>query len=199
MTINTFIFDCFGVICGKVLIRWYEENRLKHGLVDPNLSTIFGQLDLGIISDVDIINYFSKYKDSTKTKEEIQKEVDSYIVLNEPLVSIIKQLKQNGFKIVLLSNGNNSFLEKKIYTKYPELKNLFDDTIISSVIGMVKPNPDIYLYTLKRINSKAEETLFIDDSAHNIDTAINLGMHGYIYENTDSFVKYLTSIKIPLA
>jgi len=33
LKINTFIFDCFGVICDPVLNNWYKENSLKYGII----------------------------------------------------------------------------------------------------------------------------------------------------------------------
>ncbi len=189
--ITTFIFDCFGVVCDPVLNGWYKENRLKKGFVDENLHNIFRQFDLGILSEDDVADYFLKYEGVNSTKEEIRKEIDSFLKLDQSLVKIIKKLKSNGFKTVLLSNANNSFFERKIYTEYPEFKSLFDTIVISSVVGMVKPNADIFLHTLEAAKSKAEESLFIDDSKTNVDAAVNLGMQGFLYTDADSFDSYL--------
>ena len=45
--INTFIFDCFGVICDPVLNAWYKENMLKRGFVDENLKNVIPQSPAG--------------------------------------------------------------------------------------------------------------------------------------------------------
>jgi epoxide hydrolase-like predicted phosphatase len=197
--IKTIIFDCFGVVFDPVLGGWYKDNMLKRGLVDENLPNMFRQFDMGILTEEDIVDYFQKYDGINLTPEELWKEIDTYLRIDYSLVDIIKKLKQNGFKVILLSNANNSFFERKIYPTFPEFKSLFDDIIISSVVQMVKPDPDIYLHTLEKTSSHPEEVIFIDDSKVNVDAAIKLGMHGFIYTESTSFVKYLESLGIVLA
>ncbi len=196
--IKTIIFDCFGVVCDPVLGGWYKDNMLKRGLVDENLSNIFRQFDMGLLTEDAIIDYFKEYDGITLKPEELRKEIDSYLRIDYSLVEVIKKLREMGFKVILLSNANNSFFERKIYPTYPEFKSLFDDIIISSVVQMVKPNPDIYLHTLEKISSHSEEAIFIDDSKVNVDAAIKLGMHGFVYTESTSFVKHLENLGITL-
>ena len=61
---------------------------------------------------------------------------------------------------------------------------------------MVKPNKDIFEYTLKKINSEPEESLFIDDGKINIDIAVILGIHGFLYADVNSFADYIKSVGI---
>ena len=67
--IDTFIFDCFGVIYDDVLHGQYKENRIKYGLVDKNLDKAFQNYDLGNWSEDDIVEYFLKYKNINLTKK----------------------------------------------------------------------------------------------------------------------------------
>ena len=198
MKINTIIFDCFGVILDPVLGGWYRDNMLKRGLVDENLPDTFRQFDTGELTEDDMLNYFRKYDGVTSTPEKLREEIDAYLKIDNSLVEVIKKLKQKGFKIVLLSNANNSFFERKVYPTYPEFKSLFDEIIISSIVQMVKPDQDIYLHALEKAGSHPKETLFIDDSRLNVDTAIRLGMHGFVYTESTAFVKYLESLRIDL-
>lgn len=152
--INTLIFDCFGVVCDPVLGGWYKDNILKRGLMDENLKNVFEEFDLGKISEDDIVSYFLKYEGINLTREKLREDIDSYLRLDEKLASMILKLKNKGFKIILLSNASASFFKRKVYTTYPQFKNLFDEIIISSEVGMTKPGKDIYLYTLKKVNSE---------------------------------------------
>ena|SRR5258708_3978490 len=198
MRIKTIIFDCFGVVFDPVLGGWYKDNILKRGLVDENQPNLFRQFDLGILTEEDIINYFQKYDGITSTPEELRKEIDEYLKIDYSLLKVIKKLRQKGLKTILLSNANNSFFERKIYPTYPDFKNLFDEIIISSVVQMVKPDPDIYLYTLEKASSHPEEVVFVDDSKTNVDTAIQLGMKGFVYTESTTFINYLDSLGIDL-
>jgi len=196
--INTFIFDCFGVILDPLVNNWYKENRLKYGLIDDNFQSFLKEVDLGNASEDDIVDYFMKYDGVNSTKEEIRKDIDSYLKLDNNLAGIIKKLKEKGFKIVLLSNANASVFERKIYTTYPEFKSLFNNIIISSNIKMIKPDPEIYLHALDKIGSKPEESLFIDDSQTNVDGAIKVGIQGFLYTDSSSFTKYIKNLGIDL-
>lgn len=197
--ITTIIFDCFGVLCAPVLGGWYKTYSAKTGFVDPNLRVVLTQFDLGILSEDDIVGYFLKYDGVDSTKEKLRDELDAYLKLDEDLVKVIKKLKQVGFKTALLSNANHAFFERKIYPAHPEFKELFDDIVISSEVGMVKPNRGIYLLSLERIQSKAEESLFIDDRKENVDSAIELGMSGFVYTDNSSFGNYLETVGIDLS
>ncbi len=197
--ITTFIFDCFGVICDPLLLKWFKEKSEKHGFVDNDWQNVCRQFDLGIFSEDDIFDRFSKYKGITAVKEEIKIEIDSTLKLDHSLLNIVAKLKQRKFKIALLSNANHSFFDRKIYPTYPEFKTLFDKIVISSEVGMVKPDRDIFLHTLEKIKSKPEECLFIDDSKPNVDAAIALGMRGYLYTDSMSFASYLKEKGINLS
>ena len=196
--ITTFIFDWFGVVCRPVLNSWYKEHRLDRGFIDENIKSVFREFDLGRKSESDIVTHFLGYKEVNSTKDELRREIDNYIGINHSLVNVIRNLKRKNFKVALLSNANNSFFERKIYVDYPEFKTLFDEVVISSVVGMVKPDPDIYLYTLEKIHSAPHESLFIDDNQSNVDTALTLGMEGFLYTNNDSFVDYIRKFGVEL-
>ena len=47
--------------------------------------------------------------------------------------------------------------------------------VVSGEEKLIKPDPKLYYILLDRFNLNPEETLFIDDNAHNIDTAKLLG------------------------
>ncbi len=196
--INTFIFDCFGVICDPVLNGWYRDNMLNKGKLDYGIHEVFRKFDLGILSEADVIDHFSKYDGVNITKEQLRKDIDNYLKLDSDLEKIIKKLKDSGYKTVLLSNANNSFFERKVYSTYPNFKNLFDEIIISSNIGLIKPNADMYLYALKQSKAKPEESLFIDDSKVNVEGAEKVGIQGYLYTDSKSFTEYINSMGLDL-
>jgi FMN phosphatase YigB (HAD superfamily) len=50
---------------------------------------------------------------------------------------------------------------------------------------MAKPDPAIYKLTLDRLETKPEETLFIDDKQPNIDAAHALGIVGILFTTVE--------------
>lgn len=108
---------------------------------------------------------------------------DSITDMYHGTVEILRRLKGEGWPIYLLSN----FSAEKfpLMRERYEFLNLFDDMIISGEHKLIKPDPAIFQLTLKRIDRKASECLFIDDSLVNIETARNMGFHTIHFQSPE--------------
>ncbi|WKZ38134.1 MAG: HAD family phosphatase [Anaerolineales bacterium] len=179
--ITAIIFDF-----GNVLVKWDVHNLYKRFF--PDLETVDSFLEEIRFTDwnacqdagrpfdegvAELTGRFPQYTEliqayDTCWEESITEAVDETI-------GIAQSLKDAGWSLYLLSNFS---AEKFILMKdrYNFL-GIFDDLIISGEHKLVKPDPAIYELTLKRINRKARECLFIDDSLPNINTARSLGFH----------------------
>jgi putative hydrolase of the HAD superfamily len=73
-----------------------------------------------------------------------------------------------------------------------ELAELFDVVVLSSEVGMVKPEPEIYRYSAGKLDLTEEQCLMVDDLTVNIEGALSVGMHGIVFKTTDIFVANLT-------
>lgn len=62
------------------------------------------------------------------------------------------------------------------YERY-DFFELLDGIVVSGDEKLIKPDPKLYQIILDRYNLKANESLFIDDNAKNIETARNMGFH----------------------
>ena len=106
--------------------------------------------------------------------------------------ALAAKLKARGYKIFLLSNAPVTFAAA--LDIYPILK-IFDGTVVSGPIHMVKPNADIFLHTLDKFGLKAEESLFVDDMAVNAEGARKVGMYGYAYSgDADELLRYIEEL-----
>ena len=96
---------------------------------------------------------------------------------------LVADLKKTGAKLYILSNVSIGFANT--YKEVPwirKLFSLFDGIILSGTVGIAKPGKEIFEYMLKTFAIKAEESLFIDDNAKNIETAKSLGISGYLFD-----------------
>ncbi|MCL5436414.1 MAG: HAD family phosphatase [Candidatus Dependentiae bacterium] len=94
-------------------------------------------------------------------------------------VAIIKQLKERGYRLYLLSN-----LSRELYSRFivnNELFKQFDGLFFSFNVGALKPDPRIYLGFFKRFGLKPQECLFIDNMRENVEAGERLGMPGIVY------------------
>lgn len=193
-TTTTYIFDCFGVICEPLVVGWYKQHRLQYGRSDDNFDSMLHDFNLGTITEDDVVEYFYTYQGNTFTQEEILRGIDNRLHINEPSVEILRELKKEGHTLILLTNANHIFFTTKLYIKYPYFTSLFDDIIISSEVKMLKPNKDIFLYTLEKINKRPEEILFIDDTKENVEVAESLGIQGIVYTGVEELKRELEKV-----
>jgi putative hydrolase of the HAD superfamily len=98
------------------------------------------------------------------------------------LVDYIRSLKANYCTAVLSNYMPN--LRNRIVEEW-QIDDAFHHLFISSEIGLMKPNPEIYELVLEQIGFEACETVFIDDFSGNIAGAKEIGMHGILFENPE--------------
>jgi HAD superfamily hydrolase (TIGR01509 family) len=56
---------------------------------------------------------------------------------------------------------------------------------------MIKPDSEIFNYTLKRLEVKADEAIFIDDRLSNVAAARQLGIKSILYDSMAQLQKEL--------
>jgi len=124
--------------------------------------------DLKSISSRDIIDTILNF-------DQILKPIDSN-------VELLKFYKEHPvYNVYALSNfPPDYFMEAK--DKYDFL-SIFDNKVISGLVGLIKPEPEIYELLLERCKIDPAETVFIDDSMVNIEGARNAGINVILYEN----------------
>lgn len=115
-----------------------------------------------------------------------------FMPFNEGIDDVIKELKDNGYKLYLLSNIGLNF---HIFNMKMPVFRLFDGLFPSCDYGVIKPEKEVYEAFFRRFFLIPDECLFIDDSPENVDASIKAGMPAVIYnamtENTASLRKKL--------
>jgi len=113
-------------------------------------------------------------------------------------VEYLKSLRHH-FRIFLLSNTNEIHRQQYFRDFKSEygfvFSELFEQDYYSHMMGMRKPNPDIYIKVLENHGLLPEETLFIDDSEENIRAASGLGIQSLHIEPgtlTEALPAYLS-------
>lgn len=101
--------------------------------------------------------------------------VNKYIFFDDAL-KIIPKLKAK-YKLAIVSDAWPSL--KEVYEN-KDLYNYFDSFVISSVLGITKPNKKMYLKALEELNVLPEEAVFIDDNIINCEGAMKLGINGVL-------------------
>ena len=85
-----------------------------------------------------------------------------------------------GARLFLLSNISRDFADRSA-SRYPVLSRM-EGCVFSAKVGLVKPGPAVFEYTLRKFGLAAEETLFIDDNPRNLAGARSCGIAGYLFD-----------------
>ena len=96
---------------------------------------------------------------------------------------LIKELKENGYKIYLLSNATPRFFDR--YLDVPAFQ-YFDGFFISALYRLLKPNREIYEAFCNKFSLDPTECFFIDDLEANIEGAKEYGMQGFQFKAPDT-------------
>jgi len=84
-------------------------------------------------------------------------------------------LKGRGFTIHAITNWSAETWPEGVKA-HPELGEVFETTIVSGQVGMIKPSVAIYQLLCERAGVSAEDCVFIDDGLHNCIGAKAAGM-----------------------
>ena len=187
--IKNIIFDF-----GNVLFEWNQDEIVKNFTKNKQEQEILKKvifkseewfkLDDGSMEYQEIIPLFKeKLPINLKSKvEEIMGTWYTKMPINQEICNLIKELKENDYKVYALSNTHVPVYE---YVKKLEIGKYFDGFLISAVEKMMKPNEEIYYRLFEKFNLVPQECFFIDDSEENILVSRKCGMEGHIFKIND--------------
>lgn len=101
-----------------------------------------------------------------------------------------RRLHAAGVATAVLSNswGEGVYPADDLLTRY------FDDVVISSQVGLRKPDPAIFRLAAERLDVDVEACVFVDDLDLNVEAARALGMTGIHHDgNEDRVLAELTA------
>ena len=141
---------------------------------------LFEKLETGELSDTDFYSAIKKRTKSAVTNTEIDNAWNALILhFRIESLNMLEKLS-NKYKLYLLSNTNSIHLKffKKLFTQETgkaSLDSYFIKAWYSNELGLRKPGAKIFEFVLREESLNAAETLFIDDTFSNIETAQKLG------------------------
>lgn len=183
--IKNIIFDMGGVL--RQFNREYFLSKFDLNAEDKKilmnevfLSVEWSMMDRGTLLDEEVAKRVKE-----NVPEHLKEYVDILVLhwedLSYPMpgmAELVKELKENGYGIYLLSNAS-----KRLYDYWPKIpgNEYFDDLIVSSDYSIVKPQNEIYQLLNTKLGLTLSECLFIDDTNINVEGAIYNGLDGIVY------------------
>jgi putative hydrolase of the HAD superfamily len=189
--IQHIIFDLGGVL---INLDYGKTNEAFINLGFPHFDDMFSQftadrffekLETGQIDTETFYKVITAIGKTGLTREQVRDAWNAMLLdFRKESLDYLRQL-QAKYTIYLLSNTNAIHLEavEQIYINQfgkGSLNDYFTKTWYSHLIGYRKPHAETYAFVLQDAGISAENTLFIDDTAPNIETARQLGFHTHL-------------------
>lgn len=196
MSIQAVIFDI-----GMVLMEWHPERFYERVLGAERKAALFQAVDLYAMNhDLDLgVDFRDRvYSEAEKFPEwadEIRMWHDNWAEFAQPDIPhsarLLRALRAKGIAVHALSNfGVGTF--EVAEDLHPVLKE-FDQRYVSGHLGLVKPDPAIYIALEQGTGLAPETLLFTDDRPENIDAAAARGWNTHLFDHPQPFADRLVA------
>ena len=201
--IKNIIFD-YGNVIFQIDFQKAQHSFTELGI--ENVETFFGHT-----GQDPIFNEFDKGNISTAQFRDGIRRITSKPDLSDKQItdcwnSLLIGVSQGNYEILLeakrkyrtflLSNNNEihlAYIHDYLKREYQLDSNdiFFEKVYYSHLLGMRKPDRDIFNHVLNDSQLDASETLFIDDSPQHLKTAAELGFQTHLMTKEDSLEKFM--------
>ncbi len=184
--IRAFIFDI-----GNVLLRFdfsLAQKRLQSrtDLASEALVELWEPIKLayenGDISRVEFQQRVMEVLQFAGTEREFVTAWEEIFAENEPMSELIRKL-HTRYPLFLLSNTSDLHMDY-IFRTYPVF-SLFNDAVYSYRAKCSKPGREIFEIAVRQFGVTPSKTIYIDDLAPNVETALQLGFRAIQYDPDD--------------
>lgn len=203
--VKNIIFDIGNVILNfnldEILPKFTKNIEEQKFILDNIINSPewlgYALIDTGYINKEDAIEIVKDRTNHINDKiiSDFWNNYNDYALVNDDVIKLIRKLKQNNYKIYLLSNINHYTHD---YIKKSSLFDIVDGFVLSYIEHKIKPFNSIYNTMINRYNLNPNESLFIDDKEENVNTANRLGILGKKVEpdNYNSVIELLKEYNI---
>jgi len=192
--VRLIISDFGGVICSFDYRIFCERlARRIHRTADQVLATAFGNhlladFETGKLSGREYHRTVMSRLDGDVPYEEFYPMYGD-IFTEIPVVCDLLRRLRGQYRLYLLSDTNE--IHFGYVRKTVAALSVFDEFIVSYLVGVMKPDPRIYQEALRRSGLPAAACLFVDDRPANVEGAARLGMHAVQFESPAQFANDL--------
>ncbi len=205
--IKNILFDLGGVLLD---INYNLTTKAFHQLGFPhfeemysqyNANLLFEKLETGHVSEETFYAAMQAIPAVEPSLDEITSAWNAMLLhWRIETLDFLKTLSGN-YNLFLLSNTN--IIHKRAFEKLleeetglPRLDELFDRCYYSHLIGLRKPEREVFEFVAADAAIDPAETLFIEDSFNNLDVAMSMGFQGFLLDpgkRVETELSYLTS------
>ncbi len=194
---DTIIFDFGGVILD--IDPDLSRRRFAEMLGIENARKLEAEqlpqlYEKGLISRAEFVSRINQIAGTQLSADEILSAWNAMLLNYKPArIEWIKRL-HTTHRLLLLSNTNDSHFEhfhNKLIAEYGvTFYQLFDHVYLSHEMGMLKPSHEIYETVIAQQQLNLRRTLFIEDTARNVEGAQEVGLQTLLIPRNGEFYEF---------
>ena len=200
MSVKAVVFDYGKVICfpppPAVIDRLAEKAGVAREKFEPILWACRNDFDRGT---ADSKTYYKKVLsilgvelDEKTIAEMIAMDLAGWKNINTATVSLMEDVKKQGYTLGILSNMPHEFLAWA--RNNVPVFSLPHVSLFSCEVHLLKPEKAIYEKMIFMLGIEAEELVFFDDNAENIESAAAMGIKAFLWEDPEAARRQLLSL-----
>ena len=148
----------------------------------------------GLISRAEFVSRINQIAGTQLSADEILAAWNAMLLNYKPArIEWIKRL-HTTHRLLRLSNTNDSqfeFFHNKLIAEYGvTFYQLFDHVYLSHEMGMLKPSHEIYKTVIAEQQLNLQRTLFIEDTARNVEGAQEVGLQTLLIPRNGEFYEF---------
>lgn len=168
----------------------YEDMNERHHLTYDTYES--GKITLDEYLDRVVFHRFRNFRRDEFT-DFIYAQSEAY----PDMINLVKTLKsRHNLRVGVISNEGRELTEYRI-TKF-ELKEFVDFFVCSCFVRIRKPDKDIFQMALDLAQTRASESVFVDDRKLFVSIAERLGMKGVHHQEYESTRRILSEVGLTL-
>lgn len=197
MSIRAVFFDLGGVIVRTEYQSPRQQLADRLGMEYDDLSRIVFDSETGIQATMGSItsqqHWESVMKRLKRSNEEIATIRDEFFagdIVDRQILNFLRSLR--GTHITGLIS--NAWSDLRDYMTREKMIDAFDHIIISSEVGVAKPEATIFQIALEKAGVSPNEAVFVDDFYVNIEGCEKVGMKGIHFKDAESTLTQLKKL-----
>lgn len=197
MSIRAVFFDLGGVIVRTEYQSPRQQLADRLGLEYDDLSKIVFDSETGVKATVGSItsqqHWEAVMKRLKRPHEEIAAIRDEFFagdIVDHDIISFLRSLR-GTCKTGLISNA---WSDLRDFMAREKIIDAFDHIIISSEVGVAKPEAKIFQIALEQAGVSPNEAVFVDDFYVNIEGCEKVGMKGIHFKDAESALAQLKAL-----
>lgn len=198
--IHNIVFDIGGVLADYRIKEFLAEKgfdgtMIKRILKASVMSPFWGQFERGEITEEEALRGFASVDPWIENELRLAySSVEGMLTMRSYAIPLVQSLKEAGFHVFFLSNYS-----KKAYDECGEslaFMPYMDGGLVSFKARMTKPDPKMYQMFLEEYGLRAEDCVFVDDTAENVEAAKQIGFQGIVFTSYDEFLTELKKLDV---